>query len=74
MREPCDPSVHPSHAGMPYCPTHPLAPSLGHRTDLQHGGALRDAALEHFGCNAQAGARSKRRTIRKATRHQSWEW
>lgn len=67
---------HPSHAALAYCPTHPLAPSLGHKTDLQHGGRAldpRNAQLEHFSCNASAGARSKARP-KPNSGHQSWAW
>jgi hypothetical protein len=67
------PCAHPSHARMRGCPTHPRYPTLGHRVDLQHGGRARDranAGLEHFGCNASAGARSKS----QAKPHVVWDW
>lgn len=73
VRAKCD--THPSHAKLKYCPTHPLAPSLGHREDLQYGGAALDpknARLEHFSCNSTAGARSKHR--KPSSTHQSWSW
>lgn len=63
---------HPKHQHLRYCPTHPLAPSYGHKTDLQHGGSVRgkhNRQLEHFGCNSRAGARSQRRNQRL-----SWDW
>lgn len=76
VRQRCD---HPSHAGLKYCPTHPLAPSLGHKTDLQFGGSVldpRNHQLEHYGCNASAGvkARFAKHGRRAAAERQSWEW
>lgn len=71
--------AHPTHQDMPYCPTHPLAPSLGHKTDLQFGGKPRDprnVQLEHFSCNASAGVRARRdgEQRRAAPRADSWDW
>lgn len=63
---------HPAHQHLKGCPTHPLAPSYGHIRDLQHGGSVRDPRnrqLEHFGCNASAGARSRAKPARS-----SWDW
>jgi hypothetical protein len=67
---------HPTHQALRYCPTHPLAPSLGHKQDLQHGGRPldpRNAQLEHFGCNASAGVRARfgKRPRDPGT---SWDW
>lgn len=69
VRQGCD---HPTHQGQPYCPTHPLAPSLGHKDDLQFGGRTtrQNSQLEHFGCNAEAGALS--RSTKARPNHQSW--
>lgn len=72
----CD---HPTHADLPYCPTHPLAPSLGHKKDLQHGGRAldpRNHQLEHFGCNSSAGAKSraKGRGRSASASEESWDW
>lgn len=79
VRQPCDPATHPSHVGYRYCPTHPLAPSLGHKTDLQHGGSVldpRNHQLEHYGCNASAGvkARFAKHGRSRAADRQSWDW
>lgn len=66
------PCRHPKHAHLKGCPTHPLAPSLGHIVDLQHGGRPRDrnnTQIEHFGCNSRAGALSKAKPKRT-----SWDW
>jgi hypothetical protein len=78
VREPCDPAIHPSHEGQPYCPTHPLAPSLGHKLDCQHGGRTtkQNSQLEHFSCNSSAGviARMAKERSAKGVQTQSWDW
>lgn len=79
-RQPCDPAKHPTHAALPYCPTHPLAPSYGHKTDLQFGGSVHarsNRQLEHYGCNAEAGARAywaARKGKPEQDNRQSWDW
>lgn len=68
----CD---HPSHAALKGCPVHPLAKSLGHIKDLQHGGHPLDPAnaqLEHLGCNSSAGARARHRVANRS--RSSWTW
>lgn len=63
---------HLTHQHLKGCPTHPLAPTLGHIVDLQHGGRPRDrrnTQIEHYGCNASAGALSKKKPART-----SWDW
>lgn len=66
---------HATHAQLGYCPVHPMAKAMGHKTDLQHGGAplsRRNVQLEHFGCNSSAGARSR---AKGPDRHRSsWSW
>lgn len=74
LRIACD---HPSHAKLDYCPTHRLAPSLGHKQDLQHGGRTSKAnsQLEHFGCNASAGVKARMNAQHaRRTQTQSWDW
>lgn len=74
----CDPAKHPTHAKLAYCPTDPLAPSLGHKTDLQHGGSVLAASnhqLEHYGCNASAGSKARWAKQPKTVDHRhSWDW
>lgn len=79
VRQRCDPAVHPHHARLAYCPTHPLAPSLGHKQDLQHGGSVldpRNHRLEHYGCNSSAGVKARFATAKgkRTKEHQSWDW
>lgn len=79
----CNPQQHPKHAHLPYCPTHPLAPSLGHKQDLQDGGSVldpRNHQTEHYGCNARAGVTArmaKQRATKTSTttaHRDSWNW
>lgn len=75
---------HPTHQQLPYCPTHPLAPSLGHKQDLQFGGPAMDSRnhqLEHYSCNSSAGNKArlaKERAAKTGTPPQapraSWTW
>lgn len=80
VRQRCSPDQHPHHALLKYCPTHPLAPSLGHRQDLQFGGSVLSRSnhqLEHYGCNASAGSRARwaaAKGRRGAAERQSWDW
>lgn len=80
VREPCDPAVHPTHAKLPYCPTNPGAPSLGHIQDLQFGGSVldpRNHRAEHYGCNASAGVKARMAAAkgkRTTAERQSWDW
>lgn len=74
----CSPDRHPKHAHLPYCPTHPLAPVLGHKQDLQFGGSLldpRNHQTEHYGCNSSAGVKARMAAERGRTAaRQSWDW
>ncbi len=80
FRQPCDPAEHPHHAKLPYCPTNPLAPSLGHIQDLQFGGSVldpRNHRAEHYGCNARAGVEARWAATKGKSaedNRQSWEW
>jgi len=62
----CD---HPTHAGMPGCPTHPLAPTLEHPRALIQGGHPRDpdGLVAHFRCNSKRGASLRRDRAHKST-------
>lgn len=79
VRQRCDPAVHPTHEGQPYCPTHPLAPSLGHDLDCQFGGKTtrKNSRLEHFGCNSSAGVTARmarERASKPAQQPVTWDW
>jgi hypothetical protein len=67
---------HPTHQHLPGCPTYRLAPTLGHKTDLQHGGSVKARSnhqLEHVTCNSSAGAKSRTKRAGKTDRT-SWDW
>lgn len=67
--------AHPSHAKLRYCPTHPLAKSVGHIIDLADGGDALDpknVRLEHLGCNSSAGSKARHRVANR--RRSSWSW